>query len=96
MALAIVWLIVAVFAAFFVRPILFAIIGIIILFVMFTYLTSRSIDTRHEYRRKMREALALEIPGLGKRLPNRLSFLANIPNGDPYSNLIKLEGKFVD
>jgi hypothetical protein len=44
----------------------------------------------------MREALALEIKELGKRLPNRLSFLASVPNGDPYSNLITLDGKLVD
>ena len=44
----------------------------------------------------MREALALEIKERGKRLPNRLTFLASVPNGDPYSNLTTLEGKWVD
>ena len=96
MALAIVWLVAAVFAAFFVRPLLFAMIGIILLFVVFAYLTSRSVEKRCESGRHMREALALEIKELGKRLPNRLSFLANVPNGDPYSNLITLEGELVD
>ena len=96
MGLAIVWLTAAIFAAFFIRPLLAAIIGIILLFAVFAYLTSRSIDKRCESGRKMREALALEIKELGKRLPNRLTFLASVPNGDPYSNLTTLEGKWVD
>lgn len=75
MALAIVWLIAAAFAAFVVRPLLLAIIGIILLFLLFTYLTSRSVGKRRESGRQMREALSLEIEELARSFQIGSAFL---------------------
>lgn len=90
------WLVVAVLSAFFVRPLLFAMIDMILLFALFAYLTSRSVKKRRESGRQMRKALTVEIRELAKKLPDRLSFLASVPDGDPYSKFLTREGKWVD
>jgi hypothetical protein len=85
------WLIAAVFAPFVLRPLPLAYICVILLFLVFLTLCWRSVHKHHKLREQMRKSLAAQILERRKGLPDRLRMLAEIPDGDPFTRLIRIE-----
>jgi hypothetical protein len=76
--------------AFFVRPLRSTVLALVLVGIVSVCLYWRRIEKHRETRKRMRKSLAVEVDELGKWLPDRLRFLAESPDGDPYIKLVEL------
>jgi len=78
-------------SAFVERSLQSVILVFVLLCLVSLYFYWRSLQKIGRSRKQLRTSLALEIEELSQRFPDRLSFLAEPPEGDPYFKWIMIE-----